>query len=109
MPNDMDDLVQSDANKAQNAWKQYKRGNWKPNFPKLLESVMWSLCILSVVFIVGALPFVGEEKAIPGEVWMGLGTLGIVGFGLCAMLIRLISRSFGDADKTMSQAFERGR
>jgi vacuolar-type H+-ATPase subunit I/STV1 len=106
---DANKLVENDAKKARKAVSNYRSGNWKPSAARLLEQTMWLGCIASVLFIVAALPWVGPDKLIPGTMWMGLGSLGIVGFGACAYMVRLVSISFNDADRKMSQKFERGR
>lgn len=77
--------------------------------PVIIETVLWGLCITSIIAMIGSMLWVGPDKAIPGHIWLGYSIIGICVFGGMALLMRWV-RDFGpDADRKMTRKFERGR
>lgn len=105
---DADDLVQKDAEKARNAYKKYQQGgSLTPGAEVLLEQIMFSMALLSLIGMIVLLPWVGSDRLIPGEIWIGAGTGGILLFGFLGWLVRVVRNSFGEVDKTVTQKFSR--
>jgi hypothetical protein len=104
---DPDDLVQNDVQKAKDAYQSYKQGSLFGDMGRIFEQLMWAIALLFLVGMIASLPFVGSEKLIPGRIWIGVGSTGIVLFGFLAVLIRFINHSFSDVDSRMAQKFNR--
>ena len=92
MPNDMDDLVSQDAERMKNAVRDYRTGGSSWSWWSLIEGALWSFSALAVLFMVVALPWVGDGKPIPGTTWIGLSVGSIVLFGVFAWIIRYFRR-----------------
>lgn len=107
MDTDADDLVQQDAEKAKNAIQSYRNGGFSPDPGKLLEQAMFALAILCIVFMIVALPWVGDDSLIPGHIWIGSSVGGILLFGFLGWLVRIINQSFSEVDKRATEKFSR--
>lgn len=106
---DADDLVQQDAQKVKDGIQQYRNGGFSFDPIKTVEGILWSIALGSGILMVVALPWVGQDKLISGEAWIGLGSLFIIVGIFGAVIVRQLGGSFADADRSMSQRFKRGR
>lgn len=112
MSPDADDLLENDKQKVKKYVRNYRQGgSWKDNInpPQVLEQVCWALAITSILGMVVSMPWVGPGKPIPGEAWLGIPLALFIMFGLAGGTIRMARRGFSDADRTVSNKFERGR
>lgn len=85
MAKDMFEQAKEDV-KTFNHYRQ--KGMGSSSITKLMEVGFWAGAIITVIFMIGAMPFVGPGKAIAGEVWLIISVGGIVMFGGLAMLMR---------------------
>lgn len=103
----IDDWVQNDTEKVGKSLGAVRQGGFKPNPAKAIENVLWGMAILSILFMVVSMPWVGPDELIPGTAWLGLSLFGIIGPALLAVLIRVLR--FGGAervDRTVSDRLE---
>lgn len=97
MPGDVDDMVQQDARKARSAIQNYRNqdgivgGVWQA-----VEGVLWTFSALSVLFMIVSMPWVGQDKLIAGQTWIGLSVGGITLFAVCGGIARYL-RLYADA------------
>lgn len=75
----------------------------------VIEGVLWSLSITSVVGMMVAMPWVGTDKAIPGQVWLGYSLACILLFGALAMMIRWVRETGDELDQGMNRRFDTAR
>jgi hypothetical protein len=112
MNDDLDDMMESDKELVEDAFRDWQRSDgfeW-PNPGKLLEGVLWGLAVVSLIGMVVAIPWVGPNKLIPGNVWILYGCMGIVFFGGGAFLFRLVRGQFAeDVNTNVSNRLEGGR
>lgn len=112
MSRDMDDLLDSDKQKVQKAVRNYRQGGGIKDSihpPKVLEQICWTLGLLTILGMVAVLPWVGVDKVIPGTAWLGISLTLAILFGVGGFTIRMARAGFQDADRQVSQKFERGR
>lgn len=102
---DLDDALESDMQKV----RQARRGGMSsPSIPETIEAVMWTGVALTVTGMIVALPFVGADKLIPGNLWLGMSMLCILLFGGVGMLLRAARAGMAQrVDRQMDQTLRR--
>lgn len=88
---DLDEQLQKDADTLGSA---AKGGFSRPPLGKLLMQAIFTLGVVSVMLFVVMLPFVGQSKAIPAEVWIGGGTLFMAFFFVVGVGIKMALHYF---------------
>lgn len=84
---DLDDMVQQDANTIRRATTG---GLSRPGVGTLIYKGLLSLGALSVLFMLVLLPFAGDQKLVPGSVWVGGGIVFIVLFFGLGLLMKVV-------------------
>lgn len=75
----------------------------------VLEGVCWSIVVLFAILMLAAMPFVGVDKLIPGQVWLGYSIAGILIFGIFGYLVRIARQHGEEVDRQVSRKFHSGR
>lgn len=84
---DANDFVKDDVSKLKSA--NLSGGVGLPHPKKAIETVCWGFSLLSLAFMLVALPFAGPNKPLSGEAWIALSMTGILLFGGTAVTVRL--------------------
>lgn len=96
---DMNDMVREDVEK----FRRYRgRGGVERTLPALVELALTGTTALIALVWLGSLYFVPDP--IPGQMWMGIGMLGLVIVGVPAAAVALLRR--GGVD-TLLRVLER--
>jgi len=100
---DIDDALKNDVQKV----KDLSTGSTSTSPPKIIESVFWTLAILSVILMLASMPWVGPGRPIPGQAWLALSLLGILVFSALGALTRVFFGRIGSQmDDQLSKQFE---
>lgn len=105
---DVQQQLQSDVDMVKNL---NRKGVSDISLGGVIEYSLWSLSVLSVIGMIGVLPWVGEGKVLTGTVWLGYSLACILLFGCLAGFIRWIRQTGDDLDQGMTRQFDttRGR
>lgn len=102
---DPDEALERDMQKVRRARGQ---GFSSSSIPEIIEAVMWTGVALTVTGMIVALPFVGADKLIPGNLWLGMSMLCILLFGGVGMLLRAARAGMAQrVDRQMDQTLRR--
>lgn len=89
---------------------QQARNRDSVSIPSAIEYSLWSLTALSAIGMIVVMPWVGEDKLIPGQMWMGYSLLAILLFAALAVLMRMTFGPVGrDVDASIRRRTEGGR
>lgn len=102
---DLGGAVQQDAKKV----RQLKGGVDRPSMPRLIEGMAWALAILAMMTMIAVMPWVGQDKLIPGAMWLGYSLFAIAGFCLIAGVMRFIRTQGAAIDREMDDRLNVGR
>lgn len=101
---DVNSAVQNDVKTLSNL-----RTTGRPGFLRALELFCGSIALLVVIIMITSMPWVGQGKAIPGQVWIGYSLSGILIFGGLMFVFRYMRQHGNQLDNQVSRKFEQGR
>lgn len=88
MSGDIDDLLDNDKERVQNAVSNTRGGSTLPGPARAIEGVLWTLSILALGFMLVALFFTGEDGFLSGELWLAMSLLALIAPAVLAGLVR---------------------
>lgn len=91
---DVDDALRDDMQKGQQMAQRFDRekGFQWPPLSEIAIQGAFTLGIIALMLFLAMLPFVGESKMIPAEVWIGGGTVFLALFFMIGMGMRVLQR-----------------
>jgi hypothetical protein len=103
---DPDEWMQNDKQMVSDAVQNYRSEGRAWSVGGLVEGVLWSFAVITVVAMLAAMPWVGADNAIPGTAWIALSCGGLTLFGGAAFATRWIRSNVntGEVDRHVDQS-----